>query len=57
MVLPQKPAHPKGELSEFEKDPLSVKLEVDTFEGKVHVEWEPGASVTPMGQLAFLFIF
>ena len=34
MVLPPKPAHPKGELSEFEKDPLSVKLEVDTFEGK-----------------------
>ena len=34
---PKKNAHPKGELSEFEKDPLSVKLEVDTFEGKVHV--------------------
>ena len=57
MVLPPKPAHPKGELSEFEKDPLSVKLEVDTFEGKVHVEWEPGASVTPMGQLAFFIQF
>ncbi len=48
---------PNGELSDFEKDPLSIKLEVDTFEGKVHVEWEPGASVTAMGQLAFFIQF
>ncbi len=38
---------PNSELSDFEKDSL------DTFEGKVHVEWESGASVTAMGQLAF----
>ncbi len=50
MVLPPKTTHPNGELSDFEKDPLSIKLEVDIFEGKVHVEWEPGASVTAMGQ-------
>ena len=57
MVRPPKPAHPKGELSEMEKDPLSVKLEVDSFDGKIHVEWEPEASVTPMGQLAFFIQF
>ncbi len=42
---------PNGELSDFEKDPLSIKLEVDTFEGKVHVEWAPGASVTAISPL------
>ena len=57
MVLPPRKTHPNGELSDFEKDPSSIKLEVDTFEGKVHVEWEPGASVTGMGQLAFFIQF
>ncbi|WBA82895.1 hypothetical protein [Endozoicomonas sp. GU-1] len=57
MVRPPKPAHPKGELSEMKKDPLSVTLEVDSFDGKIHVEWEPEASVTPMGQLAFFIQF
>ncbi|UYM15108.1 hypothetical protein [Endozoicomonas euniceicola] len=37
MVRPPKPTPPKGELSEMEKDPLSVKLEVDSFDGKIHV--------------------
>ncbi|WP_422447091.1 MULTISPECIES: hypothetical protein [unclassified Endozoicomonas] len=53
MVRPPKPAPLKGELSEMKKDPLSVTLEVDSFDGKIHVEWDPEASVTPMGQLAF----
>ncbi|UYM15878.1 transposase [Endozoicomonas euniceicola] len=57
MVRPPKPTPPKGELSEMEKDPLSVKLEVDSFDGKIHVEWEPEASVTPMGQLPFFIQF
>ena len=38
----------------MKKAPLSVTLKVDSFDGKIHVEWEPEASVTPMGQLAFL---
>jgi hypothetical protein len=25
----------------------------ETFAGRVHLEWEPAASVTTMGQLAF----
>ncbi|WP_206680822.1 hypothetical protein, partial [Endozoicomonas acroporae] len=41
----------------MKKDPLSVTLEVDSFDGKIHVEWEPEASVTPMGQLAFFIQF
>ena len=53
MLLPPEPIHPKGEPKELSKQVAPTTLEVDTFEGKVHVEWEPGASVTPMGQLAF----
>ena len=57
MVLPPKPIHPKSEPKELSKRVAPTTLEVDTFEGKVHVEWEPGASVTPMGQLAFFIQF
>ena len=57
MVLPPKPVHPRGDLPEMDKDPLSVTLAVDSFDGKIHIEWEPEASVTPMGQLAFFIQF
>ena len=57
MVLPPKPIHSKGELTELSKQLPSTSFEVDTFEGKIQVEWEPGASVTPMGQLAFFIQF
>ena len=57
MLLPPEPIHPKGEPKELSKQVAPTTLEVDTFEGKVHVEWEPGASVTPMGQLAFFIQF
>ena len=30
---------------------------VDTFGGRVHVEWDPCAAVTPLGQLAFFIEF
>jgi len=32
---------------------LVKPVEVDTFDGKVHVEWDPMAAVTPIGQLPF----
>lgn len=57
MVLPPKTTHPEGELKELSKQLPSASTEVETFEGKIHVEWEPGASVTPMGQLAFFIQF
>ena len=57
MVLPPKPIHPKGELSELSKQLKPASIEIETFEGKVHIEWEPGASVTPMGQLPFFIQF
>ena len=57
MVLPPKPTHPEGESLKPAFHPKKQALEVDTFDGKIHVEWEPGASVTPMGQLPFFIQF
>ncbi len=33
------------------------KLAVDTFGGRVHVEWDPASTVTPLGQLPFFIEF
>jgi hypothetical protein len=44
--------HPAGEQPMVElaaDDPVSA----DTFAGRVHLEWEPAAPVTTMGQLPF----
>ena len=35
----------------------SSRVAVDTFAGRIHVEWDPGAAVTPMGQLPFFIEF
>jgi len=57
MVLPPKVIHPMGEIDRPEKQPLSTAIEVETFAGKVHVEWDPTAAVTPIGQLPFFIEF
>jgi len=45
--------HPKGEsklaLAGREPEPVTV----DTYAGRIHVEWDPQAAVTPLGQLPF----
>jgi hypothetical protein len=44
--------HPAGEQPTVElasDDPVTA----ETFAGRVHLEWEPAAPVTTMGQLAF----
>ena len=44
--------HPAGEQPIVElaaDEPVAA----DTFAGRVHLEWEPAAPVTTMGQLAF----
>jgi hypothetical protein len=57
MLLPPKHIHQKGggklenELSE------SVLIPVDTFGGRVHVEWDSEAAVTPLGQMPFFIEF
>ena len=57
MVLPPKSTHPKGEWILPEKSPLASAMEVETYGGKIHVEWDPTAAVTPIGQLAFFIEF
>jgi hypothetical protein len=43
------PNHPKGESQSVD----SKAVPVDTFQGRIHVEWDPEAAVTPLGQLSF----
>ena len=49
--------HPLGEADGADNSPLSKAIEVETFAGKVHVEWDPTAAVTPIGQLPFFIEF
>ena len=53
MVLPPKTIHPKGELEISLKKREIAGLIADTFDGKIHIEWDPQAQVTPLGQLPF----
>lgn len=62
MKLPEVLPHPKGEHLEPQKKQNYLltddsKLAVDTFGGRVHVEWDPQSSVTPLGQLPFFIEF
>ena len=62
MKLPEIVSHQKGESVEPEQKPTylltdDTKLAVDTFGGRVHVEWDPQSSVTPLGQLPFFIEF
>ena len=57
MVLPPKPTHPAGEPLLATFNPLAEAMEVETYAGKVHIEWDPDATVTPLGQLPFFIQF
>ena len=57
MAYPFKATHPTGELPLWPKNVLAKIVEVDTFVGKLHVEWDANASVTPMGQRPFFIQF
>ena len=57
MVLPPKLIHPEGEANLPAKKQLSGAIEVETFAGKIHVEWDPTAAVIPIGQLPFFIEF
>jgi hypothetical protein len=57
MVLPPKTIHPLGAKSSAVKNVLSEAVEVETYAGKLHIEWDPDAAVTPIGQLPFSFNF
>jgi len=49
--------HPVGESEGRELGPVLGPVAVDTFAGRVHVEWDPQAAVTPLGQLPFFTEF
>lgn len=46
-------------MGECKKQPIvsSSRVAVDTFAGRIHVEWDPDAAVTPLGQLPFFIEF
>jgi hypothetical protein len=46
-------SHPSGDSTSKATDSLVV----DTFAGRIHVEWAPQAAVTPLGQLPFFIEF
>ena len=45
--------HPTGEPQNGALVPVSGPVALDTFGGRIHVEWNPEAAVTPLGQLPF----
>jgi len=49
--------HPAGERKTTALVPAPGPVAVDTFGGRVHVEWDPQAAVTPLGQLPFFTEF
>jgi len=57
MVLPPKVIHPQDEAQLPEKTLLFEAVEVETYGGKLHVEWDKDAAVTPIGQLPFFIQF
>ena len=57
MVLPPKVIHPKGDTELNLKKRKISALVADTFDGKIHIEWDPQAQVTPLGQLPFFIQF
>ncbi len=57
MVLPPKIANPKGGTLQSSKTSVLAASIVDTYDGKIHVEWDPDAAVTPLGQLPFFIQF
>ena len=55
------PAHPEGEahapLQAVAREVVLASLPVDTIAHRYHVEWDPLAPVTPLGQLVFFCQF
>jgi len=49
--------HPEGEREKGAIVAISEPVAVDTFGGRIHVEWNPQAAVTPLGQLPFFIEF
>jgi hypothetical protein len=46
-----------GESNSLIKFDVLAPIEVDTFDGKFHVEWDLNAKLTSLGQLPFFIQF
>jgi hypothetical protein len=57
MVLSSKAANPKGGNLPAVKVPQLTASIVDTYDGKVYIEWASDAKVTPLGQLPYFIQF
>lgn len=57
MVLRPKNSYPKGRQKSTPKSLVPANTSVDTYDGKLHIEWDQDAPVTPMGQLPFFIQF
>ena len=57
MVLPPQKANPKGRKLQAAKAAQLTASVVDTYDGKIHIEWDPSAAVTPLGQLPYFIQF
>jgi hypothetical protein len=49
MILSPKVTHRNGDTELSLKKREIASLVADTFDGKIHIEWDPRAQVTPMG--------
>jgi len=45
--------HHNGELKTTDHHAILNPISAETFDGKIHIEWDPDAEVTPLGQLPF----
>lgn len=51
------PHHPQGDQSPVEDAWFPAGVDLDSFKGTVHVEWDREAALTPLGQLPFFIDF
>lgn len=54
---PLRNIHPMGESNQSKKIAKNTRCPVDTYAGRLHVEWDPQAALTPLGQLPFFIEF
>ncbi len=53
MTLPPQVTHPESDKEMALTQWKINALVADTFDGKIHIEWDPQAQVTALGQLPF----
>ena len=57
MNFPSQTTNPMGESSILGPSGYPGPISLDTYDGKLHIEWAPDAPVTPLGQLPFFIQF